>query len=71
MRAAVIVDGRLEVQERPDPVPGDGEILIRVRAAGVNGADLCSAPATTPRRTVRRPTSPGWNAQGKQSAASP
>ena len=40
MRAAVIVDGRLEIQERPDPVPGDGEILIRVRAAGINGADL-------------------------------
>ena len=40
MRAAVIVDGRIEVEERPDPIPGDGEILIRVRAAGINGADL-------------------------------
>ena len=40
MRAAVIVDGKLELQERPDPVPGPGEILIRVRAAGINGADL-------------------------------
>jgi NADPH:quinone reductase-like Zn-dependent oxidoreductase len=40
MRAAVIVDGRLEIQERPDPVPGDGEILIRVRASGINGADI-------------------------------
>ena len=40
MRAVVIVDGRLEIQERPDPVPGDGEVLIRVRAAGINGADL-------------------------------
>ncbi len=40
MRAAVIVDGRIEIEERPDPVPGDGEILIRVRAAGINGADL-------------------------------
>jgi NADPH:quinone reductase len=40
MRAAVIAAGRIEVGERPDPVPGDGEILIRVRAAGVNGADL-------------------------------
>src|SRR5205823_2943138 len=40
MRAAVIVDGRIEVEERPDPVAGDGELLIRVRAAGVNGADL-------------------------------
>ena len=40
MRAATIVDGRIEVAERPDPVPGDGELLIRVRAAGINGADL-------------------------------
>jgi NADPH2:quinone reductase len=40
MRAAVIVDGRLEIQERPDPVPGDGEVLIRVRASGINGADI-------------------------------
>lgn len=40
MHAAVIVSGRLELEERPDPVAGDGEILIRVRAAGVNGADL-------------------------------
>ena len=40
MRAAVIHDGRLEIEERPDPVPGGGEVLIRVRACGVNGADL-------------------------------
>jgi NADPH2:quinone reductase len=40
MRAATIVEGRIEVAERPDPVPQDGEVLIRVRAAGINGADL-------------------------------
>ena len=40
MRAATIVGGRIEVADRPDPVAGDGEILIRVRAAGINGADL-------------------------------
>jgi NADPH:quinone reductase-like Zn-dependent oxidoreductase len=40
VRAAVIRDGRIEVEERPDPVPGPDELLIRVRAAGVNGADL-------------------------------
>jgi NADPH:quinone reductase-like Zn-dependent oxidoreductase len=38
--AAVIRDGRIEVEERPDPVPGPDEILIRVHAAGVNGADI-------------------------------
>jgi NADPH:quinone reductase-like Zn-dependent oxidoreductase len=40
VRAATIVDGRIEVADRPDPVPGDGEVLIEVRAAGINGADL-------------------------------
>ncbi|MDQ3294915.1 MAG: alcohol dehydrogenase catalytic domain-containing protein, partial [Actinomycetota bacterium] len=34
-----IVDGRLEWQEHPDPVPGTAEVLVRVRAAGLNGAD--------------------------------
>jgi NADPH2:quinone reductase len=40
VRAAVIRDGRVVVEDRPDPVPGDRELLIRVRAAGINGADL-------------------------------
>jgi NADPH:quinone reductase-like Zn-dependent oxidoreductase len=29
-----------EIRESPDPVPGDGEIRIRVRAAGINFADI-------------------------------
>jgi putative PIG3 family NAD(P)H quinone oxidoreductase len=40
MRAATIVDGRLEVRDHPDPAPGTGECLVRVRAAGLNNADL-------------------------------
>lgn len=30
----------LELREAPDPVPGEGEIRIRVRAAGINFADI-------------------------------
>lgn len=30
----------LALRELPDPVPGPGEILVRVRAAGVNRADI-------------------------------
>jgi NADPH:quinone reductase-like Zn-dependent oxidoreductase len=37
---AAIKDGRLEPEERPDPVPGEGQVLVRVRASGINGADL-------------------------------
>ena len=40
MRAVVIRDGRLVIEERPEPVAGDGELLVRVHAAGVNNADL-------------------------------
>ncbi len=40
MRAVRIVGGRLEWREHPDPEPGRDEILVRVRAAGLNRADL-------------------------------
>jgi NADPH2:quinone reductase len=40
MRAATIRDGQVLVEEHPDPVPGVGEVLVRVRAAGLNGADM-------------------------------
>jgi NADPH2:quinone reductase len=40
MRAATIRDGSISVQEHPDPVPGDSDLLVRVRGAGLNGADM-------------------------------
>lgn len=43
MRAVTIVDGGLRVEEHPDPEPGAGEVLVRVFAAGINGADLLQA----------------------------
>jgi NADPH2:quinone reductase len=52
MRAAVIDDGRLRIEERPDPEPREGEVLIGVRAAGINGADLAQ-------RAGRYPAPPG------------
>ncbi len=52
MRAVVLDQGRLSVEERPDPVPGDTEVLVAVRAAGLNGADLIQ-------RAGRYPPPPG------------
>jgi putative PIG3 family NAD(P)H quinone oxidoreductase len=40
MRALTIRDQELVVEEHPDPTPGTGEVLVRVRAAGLNGADM-------------------------------
>ena len=40
MQAVVIADGELGVEERPDPVVGDTELRVAVRAAGINGGDL-------------------------------
>jgi putative PIG3 family NAD(P)H quinone oxidoreductase len=53
MRAAVIEDGKLRVEERPDPEPGAGELLVRVRGAGLNGADMLQ-------RKGQYPVPPGW-----------
>ncbi|MEA2310212.1 MAG: NADPH:quinone reductase [Solirubrobacteraceae bacterium] len=39
MRAATIRDGEIVVEEHADPRPEAGELLVRVHAAGLNGAD--------------------------------
>src|SRR5690349_22331788 len=54
MRAVTIRDGQIVVAEHPDPEPQDGQLLVRVRAAGLNGADMMQlagrypAPAGAP-----------------------
>jgi putative PIG3 family NAD(P)H quinone oxidoreductase len=40
MLAATIREKEVVVEEHPDPEPGAGECLIRVRGAGMNGADI-------------------------------
>jgi putative PIG3 family NAD(P)H quinone oxidoreductase len=40
MRAVTIRDKELAVEDLDDPRPGSGEVLVRVRAAGLNGADM-------------------------------
>jgi NADPH2:quinone reductase len=55
VHAVVIDDGRLLWLERPDPQVGDHDLLVAVRAAGVNGADLAQ-------RRGQYPAPPGWPA---------
>jgi len=40
MKAVVIAGHRVSWEDRPDPVPGGHDLLVRVDAAGLNGADL-------------------------------
>src|SRR3954463_13191682 len=40
MRAATIREGSIFVEQHPDPRPETGELLVRVKAAGLNGADM-------------------------------
>ena len=53
MRAVAFHDGDVRVGDHPDPQPGAGEILVRVRAAGLNGADLMQLGG-------HYPAPPGW-----------
>jgi putative PIG3 family NAD(P)H quinone oxidoreductase len=53
MRAATVRDGEIVVQEHPDPTPGPGEVLIEVRAAALNGADMMQ-------KRGLYPAPPGW-----------
>jgi (R,R)-butanediol dehydrogenase/meso-butanediol dehydrogenase/diacetyl reductase len=46
VRAAVIDSHqRIEVGEVPDPVPGPGQLVVRVTACGICGSDLKARPA--------------------------
>ena len=41
MRALVLVQpGRVELQQRADPTPGPGEVLLEVEATTLCGTDL-------------------------------
>lgn len=40
MRVVVAENGAVVVEERPDPLPSAGELLVRVHGAGINSADL-------------------------------
>ncbi len=43
MRAMVVGNNGLELRDIPAPRPGPGEVLVRVRAAGLNRAELAMA----------------------------
>jgi NADPH:quinone reductase len=71
MRAATIRDGELVVAEHPDPQPGAGEVLVRVRAAGLNGADIHQRAGHYPAPPGSPPDIPGLELAGEVAGRGP
>jgi NADPH:quinone reductase len=71
MRAVMLKDGDLEVAEHPDPEPGAGEVLVRVRAAGVNGADMMQRRGLYPAPPGAPQDIPGLELAGEVAALGP
>ena len=71
MRAATIKDGELSVEDHPDPEPGHGQVLVRVRAAGLNGADMLQRRGRYPAPPGDPPDIPGLELAGEVIAAGP
>jgi putative PIG3 family NAD(P)H quinone oxidoreductase len=71
VRALVIDDGRLAVEERPDPRPGAGELLVRVHAAGLNGADMLQRRGAYPAPAGAPADIPGLELAGEVAALGP
>lgn len=65
MRAATVADGRIEVREHPDPHPGYGQVLVKVRAAGLNGADMIQVKGGYPAPPGSPPDIPGLELAGE------
>ncbi|MGH2905608.1 MAG: zinc-binding dehydrogenase [Solirubrobacterales bacterium] len=65
MRAATIRDGEVLVEEHADPVPGAGELLVRVHAAGINGADILQRAGAYPAPPGSPPDIPGLEFAGE------
>ncbi len=71
MRAATIRDQQVTVEEHPDPVPGAGEVLVRVRAAGLNGADMHQLRGGYPAPPGAPADIPGLELAGEVAARGP
>jgi len=71
MRAATIRDNEIVIEERPDPEPGVGQALVRVRAAGLNGADMMQRRGLYPAPPGSPQDIPGMELAGEVAALGP
>jgi NADPH:quinone reductase len=54
----------LRIVERPDPTPGPGEVVVRIRAANINPTDVAVRSGQHP-RSPQPPFVPGWDLAGE------
>jgi NADPH:quinone reductase-like Zn-dependent oxidoreductase len=71
MRAATIREGEIVVEDHPEPTPGHGEVLVRVRAAGLNGADMMQKRGVYPAPAGWPQDIPGLDVAGEVAALGP
>jgi NADPH:quinone reductase len=71
MRAVTIRDGEIVIEQHPDPEPGAGQVLIRVRAAGLNGADMMQRRGLYPAPPGYPQDIPGMELAGEVAALGP
>jgi NADPH:quinone reductase len=71
MRAVTIREQQVMIEEFPDPSPGAGEVLVRVRAAGLNGADMMQRRGLYPAPPGSHPDIPGLELAGEVAALGP
>ena len=71
MRAATIRDGEVRIEDHPDPQPGSGELLVRVGAAGLNGADMMQRRGRYPAPPGAPQDIPGLELAGEVAAVGP
>jgi putative PIG3 family NAD(P)H quinone oxidoreductase len=69
--AVTIRDQQVLVEEHPDPEPGLGEVLVRVRAAGLNGGDMMQRRGLYPAPPGSPQDIPGMELAGEVQATGP
>ncbi|HEV2975069.1 MAG TPA: zinc-binding dehydrogenase [Solirubrobacteraceae bacterium] len=68
MRAATIREQEIVIEEHPDPQPERGEVLVRVHAAGLNGADMMQRRGLYPAPPDSPQDIPGMELAGEVAA---
>jgi putative PIG3 family NAD(P)H quinone oxidoreductase len=71
MRAVTIRDKEIVIEQHPDPEPDKGEVLVRVHAAGLNGADMMQRRGLYPAPPGSPQDIPGMELAGEVVALGP